>query len=72
MTSNQIPDPERSRDKVVDGYSADAAVINLAEGGLSTWDQSYFDLGKNDIGSGDLVVLQLGHNEARASIREPY
>lgn len=41
----------------------DVAVVNLAEGGLSSWDEVYFNLGKDDITAGDLVTVQLGHND---------
>lgn len=41
----------------------DTAVINLAEGGLSTGDRSYFEQGAAQIAPGDIVLLQMGHNE---------
>lgn len=47
--------------------SDDAAVINLAEGGLAVSETSYFDVGKNDIQSGDIVLMQMGHNENSAA-----
>lgn len=45
----------------------DVAVINLAEGGLAVSETSYFDVGKNDIQSGDIVLMQMGHNENSAA-----
>lgn len=41
----------------------DIAVVNLGEGGLNTSSTSYFDVGKNDITAGDIVVFQMGHND---------
>lgn len=43
------------------------AVVNLAEGGLATSETSYFDMGKDDIGDGDIVLMQMGHNENSVS-----
>ncbi len=45
----------------------DIAVVNLAEGGLAVSETSYFDVGKNDIRAGDIVLMQMGHNEDSAA-----
>lgn len=45
----------------------DIAVVNLAEGGLATSETSYFNVGMNDISAGDIVLMQMGHNENSAS-----
>ncbi len=47
--------------------SDDVAVVNLAEGGLSTGDTSYFAVGASDIRQGDVVLMQMGHNENSVS-----
>ncbi len=41
----------------------DIAVVNLGEGGLSTANESYFNVGSNDITAGDIVIMQMGHND---------
>lgn len=45
----------------------DVAVVNLAEGGLAVSETSYFDVGKSDIREGDIVLMQMGHNESSAN-----
>ncbi len=44
----------------------ETAVVNLAEGGLNTGDTDFFELGKNDMEKGDVLLLQMGHNERSA------
>lgn len=38
------------------------AVVNLAEGGLAIDNQSYFNVGKDDMTAGDILMLPMGHN----------
>lgn len=45
----------------------DVAVVNLAEGGLNTAETSYFAMGAEDITAGDIILLQMGHNEDSVS-----
>lgn len=42
----------------------DIAVVNLGEGGLSTVNTAYFDVGKKDMTEGDIVLFQMGHNDS--------
>lgn len=43
---------------------SDIAVVNLGEGGLNTSNTAYFDVGSGDITAGDIVVMQMGHNDS--------
>lgn len=38
------------------------AVVNLAEGGLSLDNTSFFNEGKDDFGAGDILMMAMGHN----------
>ena len=42
---------------------SDVAVVNLGEGGLNTSNTAYFNVGLEDMTAGDIVLLQMGHND---------
>lgn len=48
----------------------DVAVINLSEGGLVTGSKAYFEQGRNDMTTGDVLLLQFGHNENQSNAAE--